>query len=365
MDSATADGQPAPMPPRGPIPDQAGGVPVLSTMGTPRTLGASLGERLRPRLQVATQAVLERAAPLLASGRLDPDGLRQRLLPALDAMRAHQPGLALELEALADAAQVQVADLLALHAGDGLQMVLGGTTCDATACALLGRRHLRLDGPGLVFAWQVAAHLLPSVAVVRRIPAHGPASLTLGIAGVHALAGLSEAGLAVAANPFPVADAGIGLPLPHLIQAALLAPGAGDALVRIQAGPRLGGGALHVMTRDGGRTSLELTGSQTVRLDDQRPDAPRVHTGHALSDQLHGAAIAADRSRADLVRLAGHAVNAIALGLDECCGWFGVGPGADAVPGWDAARTVVAVLEPGRNRMHIARGDAPLDTIDL
>jgi hypothetical protein len=353
------------MPTRGAIPDQAGGVPLLSVMGTPRTLGATIGERLRPRLQVATQSVIERAAPLLTSGRRDPEVLRQRLQPALEAIRGHQPGLSMELDAIAQAGQVAPEDLLALHAGDGLSSFLGSGACEATACAVLGHRHLRLDGPGLVMAWQVSAHLLHSIVVVRRIPAHGPASLTLGIAGVHPLAGLSEAGLAIACNPFPVTDATAGLPLPHLVQAALLAPGAGDALVRLQGGPRLGGGAMHLLTRDGGRTSLELSGAGLARLDDHRPDAPRVHTGHALSEHLADQAPVQDRSRADLMRLAGHAINAIALGLDECCGWFGVGPGADPVPGWDPSRTVVAILEPARHRMHLALGSAALETVDL
>jgi hypothetical protein len=353
------------MPTRGPIPDQAGGVPVLSVMGTPRILGATLGDRLRPRLQVAAQSVIERAAPLLDSGRLDPDGLRQRLQPSLEAISRHLPALRMELDAIAQAAQVRVEDLLALHAGDGVGSLLGSGQSEATACAVLGHRHLRLDGPGLIMAWQVSAHLLPSVVVVRRIPAHGPASLSLGIAGVHPLAGLSEAGLAVACNPFPVTDALPGLPLPHLVQAALLAPGAGDALLRLQGGPRLGGGAMHLLTRDGGRTSLEVSGGLVARLDDHRPDAPRVHTGHALSEHLGDHAPTPERSRADLMRLAGHAINAIALGLDECCGWFGVGPGAAPAPGWDPARTVVAILEPARHRMHVALGGASLETVDL
>ena len=353
------------MPTRGPLPDQAGGVPVLSVMGTPRTLGSNLGERLRPRLQVATQAAIERAAPLLTSGRLDPAALRLRIQPVLEAVRAHQPSLNMELEALAAAGQVDPLDLMALHAGDGLASFLGASACDATACALLGHRHLRLEGPGLIMAWQVSAHLLPSLVVVRRIPAHGPASLSLGIAGVHPLVGLSEAGLAVACNPFPVGDAEAGLPLPHLVHAALLAPGPGDALIRLQGGPRLGGGAMHLLTRDGVRTSIELSGTTAVRLDDHRPDAPRVHTAHALSERLADHAHAQDRSRADLMRLAGHAIHAIALGLDECCGWFGVGPGAQPVPGWDRERTVVAILEPTRNRMHLALGEAALETVDL
>ena len=42
--------------------DLLGGVPVINAIGTPRTIGDTLGQRLKPRLQVLTQYLREQLA---------------------------------------------------------------------------------------------------------------------------------------------------------------------------------------------------------------------------------------------------------------------------------------------------------------
>ena len=348
-----------------PIPDQTGGLPVVSAMGTPRAVGTTLGQRLRARLQVAAQILVERHAALI-DGRLLVEPLRARMAPALAAISEHGPTLRMELDALAAGAELDIADAALVHAGAGVSAMLAqGSPVDQTACVLLHQRHVAADTATLLFAWQVDPVLLPALTLVRRIPSHAPASLTLTLGGLHPLAGVSEAGLCVAANPMPVADAAPGLPIGHLVQAALAAPVASDAVARLAARARMGGAAVHVLGADGARITTEITGERSARLDDPRADAPRVHTAHALADQLHPVCPIPDPSRLELQRLASLASHAIALDPAALAGWFGIGPQAMPVAGWDAARTVVCAIEPARKRMHVVRGAAELAAIDL
>ena len=363
-----------------------GGVPLVSAIGTPRTIGHTLGLRFRPRLQVLCQYVAEQLAARARLRGRDLESLRAAVRPALRPCATLEPSAWMELETMAAVAGVMVEDLLLAHGHGDLAGFLD-SDIPPMRSTYLSFPAARTDSrtPLAALIVQADPALLPYLCLVHRIPAHGPASLSLTFAGLHPLLGLTEAGLAIAGNEMRVTDGTPGHLTTHLIAATLNAPSVDDAMSRLAAGPRFGGRALHALTADGQRATIEATGQLTGRLRDQRPEAPRVHTDHPLADEVvaSGAVVADAQSRSRLGRIAQFAVNAQAVRPVDIAACFGVvpvpgeGERADFTPrsvallrdehGVTAPDAVVfAVIDPRRKELHVRRGfQRPLEVARL
>lgn len=352
------------------IADVLGGVPVLSVMGTPRTIGETIGARLKPRLQVLAQYLLEQLAAGLSSegrGRLGRDDVRLALRPSLEAATRLEPAVWMELESMAHAAELPPEDLLLIHGyGDLVGFFRSGQTTTRSTFASLNAVHTDHGLPRLVLAWHLDPALLPYVHLVRRLPAHGPGSLTLTLAGLQPVAGLSEAGLAAAINELRVEDGAPGHLTPHLVAAAMTAPSMEDAESRLTAGPRHGGAAVHLLSNLGERVSYELSGQHAVRLPDPWPQSPRVHCNRPLAEEVRLVAARQDEptSRARLERIAAMAVEARSCSPAELLSWFRMTPrsGAQADPGTAKVdgitpdSTVLMICDPAQRTVHVQRG---------
>lgn len=340
----------------------------MSVMGTPRTIGETMGQRLKPRLQVLTQYLTEQlAAGLAGEGRtrMDRAALRKALAPSVEATTRLEPGVWMELESMARAAELPPEDLLLAHGyGDLVSFFHSSLPPSRSTFVSLNAVHTDHGLPRLILAWHLDPALLPYVTLVRRTPAHGPASLTLTLAGLHPIVGISEAGLAVAANELRVEDGAPGLMTHHLLAAALTAPSREDAERRVLTGQRHGGACIHLLDAAGERASLELSGRQAVRLPDPWPQSPRVHCNLALSDEVLGVASKATdlTSKARLEQIAALAVDARACSPAEIADWFGLSHfsqprgGTSRVEGIRPDSTVLMICDPSLKAIHLLRG---------
>jgi hypothetical protein len=338
-------------------------------MGTPRTIGETLGGRLKPRLQVLAQYLLEQLVVGLSGQgrrRIDREDVRAALRPSLDAAMQLEPAVGMELESMAHAADLPPEDLLLIHGYGDLVGFFGGENVSTRSTFVsLNAEHTDQGLPRLVLAWHLDPALLPYVTLVRRLPAHGPGSLTLTLAGLHPVAGLSEAGLAVAVNELRVEDGAPGHLTPNLVAAALIAPSRGDAERRIQAGPRHGGACLHLLDAEGERVSFELSGQHAVRLPDPWLQSPRVHCNQPLSEEvlLVGAKTGELTSKSRLKRIAALAVEARACSPSELAQWFRLSrrssdgdPGTAKVDGITPDSTVLMICDPAQKTAYVQRG---------
>lgn len=356
-----------------------GGIPVISVIGTPRTMGETIGIRLKSRLQVLAQYLMEQlAAAARASGReLGSAEMRSHLRSTILPSAKLEPALWMEIESMARAAEVPEEDLLLVH---GFSDLLSHYQCQVppgrSTFLALPKAQTEAGRPLLVYGWHLDPALFPYITLVRRIPAHGPASLSLTIAGLHPVAGLSEACLAVCSNELRVTDGGPGHFTCHLLGSTLTAPSFDDALGRLQTAPRHGGAAVHLQG-ELRRQSLELSGQTQALLFDPHPTSPRVHTNHPLDEAMAKVSSPAvdPTSRGRLAAMAQKAIEPSSLGPDAIAPWFGLGGrgGTEAVrqlaqvEGASPETTVLAILDPGARTLHLRRGgsSAGLEAIAL
>jgi len=357
-----------------------GGIPLVSAIGTPRAMGESLGQRLKPRLQVLAQYQLEQlVAALQARGSTwNASSVREQLRAALAPATRVDPSLGMELESMAAAAGLPPEDLLLIHGyGDLLSRFGCQVPPTRSTFISLGPGHTDTGHARMVLSWHLDPALLPYMTLVRRIPAHGPASLSLTLAGLHPVVGMSEARIAVASNEMRVNDGEPGQFISHLVGSALTSPVVEDAISRLSAGPRTGGAAVHALDAKGDRATVEVSGRHQVRLLDPFPKSPRVHTNHPLSEVIQRQTPPAidATSRPRLERLANLAIAAEGVTPQTIANWFGLGDGVAAalrtrsgeVTGVVAETTVLVICDPERRDIHVKRGGSParLETVHL
>lgn len=346
-------------------------------MGTPRTIGETIGQRLKPRLQVLAQYLTEQLAAGMSSegkGRLGRNDLRQLLQPSVEATTRLEPGVWMEIESMARAADLPPEDLLLIHGyGDLVGYLKASQAPTRSTFLALNAVHTDHGLPRLGLAWHLDPALLPYVTLVRRIPSHGPASLTLTLAGLAPVAGLSEAGIAAASNELRIEDGTPGLLTPHLIAASMTAPSREDADSRVQVGVRHGGAAIHLLDADGGRASVELSGQLAVRLPDPWPQSPRVHCNRAMAEEVLAVSgrVGDATSKSRLEQIAALAVDARACTPREIAGWFRLRPGSEPKPGTarvdgiQPESTVLMICDPAQKTIHLQRGGAEMGSSTL
>lgn len=354
----------------GPVNELIGGVPLIHAVGTPRTIGEILGYRLKPRLQVLAQYLREQFTAALVGTPHEggQEELMSRLRNLFTPLAQMDPGLWMEIESMARAADLGAEELLLIHGyGDLLSFHGCAVPPMRSTFVALAPEHTDTGKVRMVHAWHLDPALYPYITLVRRVPSHGPASLTLTLAGLHPVAGVSQARIGACVNELRVKDGKEGHFISHLLASVFTAPSITDASRRIIQGPRQGGAAIHLMSASE-RLSVELSGQLHVRLDDRQPGAPRVHTNHALDEAIQAqASIQGDPgSKSRLVRLAAYAVEARGLDPGSIAGWFGLDSREssgklklESLVGMPSETTVITVIDPSDCTLHLRRGGTP------
>ena len=354
-----------------------GGVPLIAVIGTPRTMGAHLGARLKPRLQVLSQYLTDQLCAHAKPGghALNPERLRNLLEPSQAIIQRHEPSLWMELEAMAHAAELPVTDLLIIH---GYNDLLSRLSCSVapmpSTYVTIDATHTADGSPLMAMCWYLDPALFPYLTLLRRIPTHGPSTLCLTLAGLGPIAGLSEAGIAVARNELRVSDGVEGLFTSHLLSAMLSSPSFEDVQRRANTGPRQGGAAIHGLSASGERFTNELSGQLSIRLNDPFMNAPRVHTNHALDENIMSTVSTVDKtSKMRLEQTASQIVAVNGVTPSIIANWFGFDqstPKTNRVEA-DSERVPISLvfmaLDPKARQVFLRRTGVPanLETIKL
>jgi hypothetical protein len=369
----------------GPHVEVIGGVPLLAVIGTPRTMGGHTGSRLKPRLQVLSQYLTDQLITFARENgqELNPEHLPALLQPTQATLQRFEPSLWMELEAMAHAAELPICDILLIH---GYQDLLSRFACaippQPSTFISIDPTHTADGTPLMAINWNLDPALFPYLTLLRRIPSNGPATLSLTLAGLAPIAGLSEANIAVARNELRVSDGVDGLLTTHLPCAMLTSPSFDDAQRRAQSGPRNGGAAIHGLSGKGERFTLELSGQQSILLNDSFIHTPRVHTNHALDDHLKQVVSSAEKnSKTRLEQTAGKIIAVTGVTPVMISEWFGFPPSnpdapnttrieapKDAINGQrDPISSVMVVLNPQTRKLYIRRTGVrtPLEAINL
>ena len=267
---------------------------------------------------------------------------------------------------MARAAELSPEDLHIIHGYADLLSTFACPSLQPSTYVAFTAEQTGSHAPAMVMVWEADPALLPYVTLVHRIPAHGPASLSLTLAGLHPIAFINEAGLAAASNTLLVNDGVPGQFTTHVLASLTSAPSFDDAVSRAQAGPRWGGRAIHLLAADGERCSFELSGQRLARLPDAMRSAPRVHTNHALDESIKAASSADPVSRLRLEQIAGCAIRSRNAGPDQVLDWFGLSTASPA-HGSDSGRRrrgtaanpdacIVLWMSPATREVQIRRG---------
>jgi hypothetical protein len=262
--------------------DPVGGLPLVRVEGTPRAMGDLLGDQLAPRLRVMVQDTDDILQSALGN-RL------KRLLPAIaEDIKKRDPTGHMELESLATTAGLPMDSVIGAH---GFASLMGSVhnpslRCDSSMLAI-PRAVSSSDGPLLGLLWRIPAQLSPHLTLVARRPSHGPATITLTIAGLHPIAGLCESGFAIAVNDLHMQSLQQeGLPPTAMVNLALSCPTYEDAHYLIDSRQLLGNAAFTLIDRSDRRATMETADGICYHLPDPDGTSPRVHTNHPLHREL-------------------------------------------------------------------------------
>ncbi len=350
-----------------------GGISTITITGTPRQMGHALGQRLKSRIDVLVQDVCTKIA-LLADdefGLVNDDKsinnkrltavLTELLQPCIDGIREQTPQVWMELESLSAGADINPVKLLAVHAIDDLLPTIANRSPLASSASIMlapGQRDNH--EPCLAMQWRIPAIWAPHLCVVRRIPSHGPTTLTISLNGLHTVAGISEAGNAITSNEMHCNEAHLeGIPIPLLIDAALSGPTVDDAIGRLEKYKCMGSRAIFVLNRDHKRASLEISASNAVILGDPMEDSPRVHTSHPLHQAfVNEAAQSYTDSKHQMKKLAQSVRSKNGVNIQDISSWF-TKSSSELIDMSSAGSTsCVCIFEPLKRSVHCHIGDS-------
>lgn len=245
-------------------------------------MGDHLGELLSSRLRVLVQDTDALLHSALGS-RL------HRLLPAIaDEIKKRDPTGHMELESIASSAGVEMESLIGAHAFSSLLGLVEepGQRCDSSMLSV-PRALAAGMGPLLGLIWRIPAQLSPYLTLVTRRPSHGPATISLTIAGLHPVAGLCESGFGLTVNDLHIpALHQEGLPPAAMVNLALSCPTYDDAHYLIDSRQLIGNASFTLTDRTDRRATMEAVDGVCHHLPDPDGTSPRVHTNHPLHREL-------------------------------------------------------------------------------
>lgn len=269
--------------------------------------------------------------------------VRHRVARYFAAAEKWVPGLADELDGVADGADVAAEDVMLLNArSELLQGAFRVPEC--TSVAVSGSR--RKGGGGLVAqTWDWLPSFAPGCLFRRAGPSGDrPAYLAFAEPGQLAKIGVNAAGLAVGINflPDPPGEAAPddGVPV-HLIVAAVLGESCVANALEFVAGYLPAAGSVHLMLADaaGAVASVEVSPAR-VTVDEGSPEFHEIVLAHANDFQHPERARKADAMFSRMTGASPRPVRADAAWerADRLCD----GPGA---VGWEGLRAVLACHE--------------------
>lgn len=315
----------------------SGPPPLLALAGAPHAIGHAHGMALRGAIRAfAVERVALAGDPLWSGRTMSREGVLAVAERCAPAHRAYAPDLFAELEGMAEATGLSVAELIVAGGftdftdalfnldasadvdvgvdGSGTeQFGIGRTDAvaratprpidDCTACLVPA---VATGGRGALFAqtWDMHASAAEHVVLLSIVPEDGPRAIVFTSAGCLGMIGLNEHGVVVGINNLAGADGRIGVTWPFVVRKALQATTAAAALRCIVEAPLAG--AHNYLILDASGEGYDVEAFPTVCHVTALTDAPLVHTNHCLVPDTEAVAQVrpADSQAASEARLA-------------------------------------------------------------
>lgn len=265
-----------------------GAIRVLELSGRPHQLGRGHGEAWRDEIRSYCADRIDLVAsgtwshrPLGREAVLD---LARQCVPAHE---AYAPELVAELEAIGEATDLSVPELLILCGFtdfvDTVHALHGSPAARATEddCTAVLVPDSRAGGAGfLAQTWDMHDTATDHVALLDLRPDAGPRALVFTTTGCIGQIGMNEAGVCVGINNLAGADGAIGVTWPFVVRKALAQTDVDDALACITEAPLAGAHNYLVFGSDGRGFNVEAFPTRTVVT--PLGDEVLGHTNHCL-----------------------------------------------------------------------------------
>lgn len=264
---------------------------LIELAGSRRTMGESFGEQLRPRVQ-ELYAIRLQSALLQAHEHGRRDATEAALLAVARASfritADFDPETADEIEGIARGSGLSVEQTMAMNGMTDLRDALswweGPPDLFGGCTAVVAQRDRTRDGELLAGqTWDLGTDNKPFVMAVRRAPSSGLRSVCLTTAGCLPFLGVNEAGVAVGTTNLRTRDARPGIVYLTLIDRALRAKSATEAIRSIGPSPRAGGHFFYVT--DASRIAIALECTARRFHVTNVSSSVFVHTNHCLVDE--------------------------------------------------------------------------------
>lgn len=285
------------------------GIRIIDVSGTPAEMGLAHGHAARTQLRAFAEDRVALAASAVWSGQ----GLSKReVLDLAEAcVRAHRdysPALTAELEGMAEASGLGLAELVIVNgftdfvdavygAGRGAAVVRtpgSEPAADAAApagapapggldncTAFLVPASRTADGAAMLGqTWDMHETAEEHVVVLRGTPVDAPAFVTFTTLGCVGMIGMNEYGVCVGINNLTGGDGQVGVTWPFVVREVLRQRDVGSALRCVQEA-RLAGAHNYLLMDATGRGLNVEAMSTTAEVTELRAEAV-VHTNHCL-----------------------------------------------------------------------------------
>ncbi len=253
----------------------------LSLHGSPEDIGGAHGSRYAREISDYAEDRLRLSAEGTALSRQELIALGESCLPA---HRAYDPALSTEMEALADAAGIDVAEALILGGyTDFLDVVRAVTTApvEDNCTAVLTPDDISEGAGFLAQTWDMHASATARVVLADIRPDDGPAALVFTTVGCLGQIGMNEHGVAVGINNLTAADGRIGVTWPFVVRRALRASTADEAMTAVLEADLAGGHNFLILDASGTGYSVEAMPTATAVT--VLEGGVVAHTNHCLA----------------------------------------------------------------------------------
>jgi isopenicillin-N N-acyltransferase like protein len=255
-------------------------IPFFSARGSAYECGQAIGRALRTDIH---SNVADYAGIFLRTKGADSAAVRAFALKLVPAIEAYAPALVEEMRGLAQGAEAEFADIVALNARTEIMYGLGSTECTSLGVLpeLTRAGHTMI---GQNWDWKALVSGRTAVLGLEQ-PGH-PRVLVFTEAGFVGKIGLNEAGIGVCANLLGSAhDKGqTGVPFHVILRAVLSAPNLHKAIQAVTLAQRGSSGNYLIGARGGEIIDIEATPEAFDVVLPQ--DGIIAHANHFLSPEL-------------------------------------------------------------------------------
>lgn len=250
----------------------------IEVSGPPRRLGQLIGEAARDEIQRFCDVALDRvggAAPFPREVALE---VARNSIPIAG---RYAPRSLDELRGIAEGASVSLEEVMLLQVRNQL-----ASSADAgcTSVALLPE-PLSGRGPVVAQNWDNAPELDPFIVVLTRRPEDGPASMTIGPAGLIGYIGFNDQAMAACLNTLPAPSRPLGVPHYFILREILRTRSLEKSISAVRRAHRAIPANIMLSTPDG-PADLEVTLDDVHVLRNGRPQGSLAHTNHCLHPGL-------------------------------------------------------------------------------